>query len=471
MNSKLYSSLKKAGVPDQNLTLIVGVSGGPDSTALVGLLVEWSQKETSRRIVIAHFNHKLRPEADAEEALVHRLGERFGIEVISESGNVSSYAHDHKTSLHAAARTLRYRFLAEISLKTKQDIPSQNVYIVTAHHRDDQLETILMRLFNGSGVEGLSGIKPVSMCPGAMEIPLIRPLLSFRKQELVDYCKAEGLPFVEDQSNTDEAYPRSAIRETILPAITASFGEGVLNSILRSGELLRLTADFISSEIQRSFDDCRISATRTEIVVDYRAFSSYFCLVRLGILQRCARILAGDENRIPLERYQTADEGVASGEKETQLGCEITVCRFRENIHIYSVSPQWKPIVFAEGMFQIPGYGTLVVTQIPASEAVIPPPAGTLFIDAEQFNHNRTIIRPAIEGDAMTPLGANYLCSVLDLLRDADIPHHKRNAPVVENEGAIAALIPWRIAHNYRLTAQSRQAYRLTLIFPSADIF
>ena len=484
LSAKFDASLKKAGVPARDVTLIVGVSGGPDSSALLGLLVDWSKKETGRRIVIAHFNHKLRPEADAEEALVHRLAERFEVDVISDSGDVAAFSHDHKTSLHAAARTLRYQFLGNVARRLSEPPASHPVYLVTAHHRDDQVETILMRLFAGAGVEGLAGIKLVSPCPGAKEISLIRPLLAIPKQHLIDYCQTLDIPFAEDRSNSDESYPRSAIRETILPCIIESFGEGVVGSILRTSELMRLTADFVSAEIERSLKECQIAATRTEIIIDYRAFSSYFYLVRLGLIQRCARILAGDEisradscppyhqnNRIPLERFQAADDGVAAGEKEFQLGGGITVRRHRDKIHIFLAAVQWKSIDFAEGIHLIPGFGSLIVTRIPASQAVIPPPAGTLFIDAEQLkNLGRVIIRPAIAGDTMTPLGAKYPCSVFDLLRDADIPQHRRNAPVLDDDGAIAALIPLRIAHNYRLPAKSRQAYRLTSIFPSADI-
>lgn len=468
--ARLGSSLSRAGIPNHDATLIVGVSGGPDSTALLSLLSEWTVGKSSLKIIAAHFNHKLRPEADLEEQHVRHFANRLGVEFANESDDVAGYAQKQNVALHAAARTLRYRFLAKISLKTRQDNPSQSVYIVTAHHRDDQVETMLMRLFSGSGVEGLAGIKLVAPCPGYPEIPLVRPLLTFRKEELIEYCHERQLPFVEDSSNSDENYPRAVVRHKIVPLIRSSFGEGGIEAINRSGELLRLTADFLSGEIERHFDECRISATRVEIVVDYRAFSSYFCLVRLGILQRCSRILAGEDHRIPLERFQAADDSLGSVEKEIQLGKGISVRRFRDSVHIYSVQAAWEPIKFVPGIHQIPHYGTLIVTNVPVSAAVMPPPDGTLFIDSEQCNLESSIIRPAKPGDLFRPLGSKYSCSVLDLLRDAGKPHHKRNTPVIESDGSIAALLPLRIAHNYRLTAKSRQAYQLTSIFPSPDI-
>lgn len=470
VKSKLYLALQKAGVPDRNVTLIVAVSGGPDSTALLALLSEWSNVADGRRIIVAHFNHKLRPEADAEEALVRQTAIRFNAEFESTSADVAAYAQERKTSLHASARTLRYQFLGSLARRTSEQVAPNPVYIVTAHHLDDQIETILMRLFSGSGVEGLAGIKSISPCPGVQNIALVRPLLEIRKQNLIEYCHDRQLSFAEDRSNLDESYPRTAIRGRILPLIRATFGDSVIDSIARSGELLRLTADYVSTEIERNFNECRISATRTEIVVDYRAFSSYFCLVRLGIFQRSARILAGDDNRIPLERFQAADDCVSKSEGEIQLGAGIAVRRFRDSVHIYSTLTEWEPIRFVEGIIQIPDFGTLTVKLIPATEAVFPPSSGTLFIDAEQLNLDRAVIRPAKAGDRMWPLGASYSCSVLDMLRDAGTPHHKRQTPVLECDGVIAALLPLRIAHNYRLTAESRQAYRLMLTFPSTEI-
>lgn len=181
--------------------LLLAVSGGPDSMALLALADRW-RDETAIPISVATVDHGLRPGARREAEAVAAVCAARGLEhaILEWRGPKPA------TGLPAAAREARYALLAERARSIGADT------IVTAHHADDQAETVLMRLTRGSGPAGLAGMAALAPAPGAGGIWLARPLLSFSKADLVAHCRAEGLPFFDDPTNSDEAYRRPQLR-------------------------------------------------------------------------------------------------------------------------------------------------------------------------------------------------------------------------------------------------------------------
>jgi tRNA(Ile)-lysidine synthase len=461
--NRLSISLHDAGVDPELNALLVALSGGPDSTALLHLLTRWRENYPGLRLYAAHFNHQLRAEADSEQRFVTELCARLSVELYTGTGDIVSAATSAGVSIHVAARKLRYKFLAETSRRLASE-SGHLPFILTGHHADDQVETILMRLFAGSGVEGLAGIKSVTGCPGARDIKLIRPLLEIGHQELVEYCSANHLAFTRDQSNLDTAYPRAKLRADVIPVITRSFGDSARSGIGRTGKMLAMSAEFIDREISRAMEDCTVSASSDEIILDYNKFRSYFCLIRLALIQRSSRLLAGDDFRLPLERAESADSGLLGGSGEYQLGSGVGIWKFKSMLYIAYKSKTWPPIhISLDREIDLQGWGKLKFSIIDASQAVIPPTAGTLYLNADNIAIGEVTVRPAQPGDRMRPLGSNYLCRVTDLLRDEAVPPHRRLSPVLVSGDKIIALLSWRIDHNSRLTTNSRQALKVTL--------
>ena len=186
--------------------VLVAFSGGQDSTALLELLLDL-RKEMRIEVLLAHFNHKLRPGAGDDEAFVRSVAAARGISLTVGSRNVRLYARRRKTNLEEAARELRYAFLrraARAAGATK---------IATAHTRTDQAETVLMRLLRGAGGRGLAGIPPQ---PDAV---LIRPLIDVERGEIEAYLRRRGLPFRTDETNLDRRFLRNRLRLEILPLL------------------------------------------------------------------------------------------------------------------------------------------------------------------------------------------------------------------------------------------------------------
>lgn len=219
--------------------LLVAVSGGSDSVALLHLLLEAGYK----RLVVTHFNHCLRGRAsDRDAAFVNKLAAKLGLPCEVGSGDVRKLASLRKCSLETAAREARYAFFASVVRKYRTRT------VVLAHHADDQVETCLFNFLRGSGIAGLAGMKPRSerMVDGLI-LELLRPLLGLTKEDLLGYLKERKIPFREDASNAVAEASRNKLRLEILPRIGQLFGPSFKASIARNARLLVDEEDLLAS--------------------------------------------------------------------------------------------------------------------------------------------------------------------------------------------------------------------------------
>jgi tRNA(Ile)-lysidine synthase len=201
MQEVLDYLIKKVGFKDED-AVIVGVSGGPDSMALLNILLEL-KKEVDIKIVCAHVNHNVRKESNSEEEFIKNYCILNGIEF--ELLKIDSYGDDN---FHNEARTKRYNFFEELIKKYKSK------YLLTAHHGDDLIETILMRITRGSSLKGYSGFQKEFEING---YKLIRPLISYTKEDILKYNKQNKIKYVTDLSNEKDTYTRNRYRKYILP--------------------------------------------------------------------------------------------------------------------------------------------------------------------------------------------------------------------------------------------------------------
>lgn len=185
--------------------VLVACSGGGDSMCLLTLL--WNLRKTlDITLSVAHFNHQLRPEAAEEAEFVHSWCAKQGIPCIIGTENVAAQAAQTGRGLEETARELRYAFLE----RTRHDLAAHR--IATAHHAQDNSETLLLHLMRGSGLRGLGGIPPVRG-------NIVRPLLTAQRREIQSYLTRHHIPYVEDASNEDVRYTRNFIRHQILPLL------------------------------------------------------------------------------------------------------------------------------------------------------------------------------------------------------------------------------------------------------------
>ncbi len=221
-----------------NVRLLLGVSGGVDSVVLTDLLHRMGFTFT-----MAHANFQLRgEESERDEQFVRALAVRYGNELLVKHFDTKQYATEQKCAIQEAARELRYDWFSEIigewtgtDADRTKGTATTNYYMVTAHHADDNIETVLMHFFRGTGIQGLAGIQPE-----LRSRRLIRPLLPFRKHALLAYAAEQGLDFVEDSSNASDKYTRNYFRNQLLPQIREVYpqaDENLLHNIERFREV------------------------------------------------------------------------------------------------------------------------------------------------------------------------------------------------------------------------------------------
>jgi tRNA(Ile)-lysidine synthase len=210
-------------------TVVVGVSGGADSVALLRVFLAL-EKDRPKEIVVAHFNHQLRDDAQHDAQFVGALAEQFGLPFALGTADVRDEARRKGDGLEAAGRDTRYRFFEEVADHHRAH------FVATAHTADDQAETILHRILRGTGVGGLRGMREWRPLNGRQDIALVRPLLPVRRSALLQYLAAIGQAFREDPSNRSMRFTRNRIRHRLLPLLEEEYNPAVVEALLRLGE-------------------------------------------------------------------------------------------------------------------------------------------------------------------------------------------------------------------------------------------
>jgi tRNA(Ile)-lysidine synthase len=238
---RLLVEWRRLGLAQDDATVIVAVSGGADSTALLLALHELlTAKKLRLNFVVAHLDHGLRPGSGKDARWVAELSERSGFSFVSKRVNLASSKASE--NLEQAARKARYEFLLRTAQKQKA------ACVLTAHTLDDQAETIVMRLLRGSAAEGLSGMRALrSIVPGS-NILLVRPLLAWaRREETENFCRSRGIAFLTDEMNDDETFSRVRVRKQLLP-LMRSFNNRIVEALSRTSDLLNEDAAALAGE-------------------------------------------------------------------------------------------------------------------------------------------------------------------------------------------------------------------------------
>jgi tRNA(Ile)-lysidine synthase len=246
----LLDEWRRLELPVSEASVVVAVSGGADSTALLLGLDELIKKEKLRlQLTVAHLDHGLRDESKAEARWVSQLAKELGYDIVIAKANLrkksANSSANPKGNLEQAARRARYEFFLKTATKKQANL------VLTAHTLDDQAETILLRLLRGSAAEGLSGIPTVREIERGSKVRLARPLLSWaRRSDTEDYCRLRQIDFQVDEMNHDEMFARVRVRKQLLP-LMKSFNNRVVEALSRTATLLNEDALALSAEARR----------------------------------------------------------------------------------------------------------------------------------------------------------------------------------------------------------------------------
>jgi tRNA(Ile)-lysidine synthase len=294
-------------------TILVACSGGPDSTALFHLLLGLS-KVMKLKLGVIHFNHLLRGrESIRDERFVRRLAKNYQVPYYAGKGNVSRFRRQNNLSLEEAARTMRYDFFVKTARKYRRAV------IALAHTQNDQAETVLMRILQGTGLQGLSGIRPVLKING---IPFVRPLLSFTKKEIIAWLKKNRIPFCLDTSNLSDQFVRNKIRRRLLPWIAREINPRVVPALARIPSIIedesRAIADMEKDAWKRVFTGFR----RTQLSMNRAVFIQLTPSLQFRVINRALKKL-DPKSGLSFDAWQILREGLSRNRYRHSLPRDI----------------------------------------------------------------------------------------------------------------------------------------------------
>ena len=300
LEKRLIEYWRKNHLSQTGAQVIVACSGGPDSLALLDM-VHRLQATLRINVMAAHFEHGIRGDASKADAeFVQEYCVQRGIPFVMESADIPAICHTTGESLETGARRLRYAFLQKLANGY------ENAVIATAHHADDQAETVLMHLLRGSGIKGLSGIMP-------KRDNIIRPFLPFAKAELVAYCHEQKLAPRLDETNNEADCTRNKLRLELLPLLQNEYNNNIANNLCQLAETAR-AEDELLEKLCRQRADQLVSVNKDGTVsCSVRSFMAEPLAMQRRLIQHMAGLINEDLSFVHIEAFRQLIEADVTG--------------------------------------------------------------------------------------------------------------------------------------------------------------
>lgn len=429
--------------------VVVAVSGGPDSIALLHMFDRLRQG-WNLEICAAHMNHKLRSEADEEEEFVRRLCLDWQIPFFARAVNVRQTAEMESKTLEEAARDCRYCFFEELRTGLGAD------WIATAHHQDDHAETILMHLLRGSGIRGLRGILPIKG-------HIIRPLLCINKEEILKYLKANKLEYRLDQSNNDSQFFRNRIRNELLPYLK-EYNPSIVSNLNRLGVLVSDEQDFLEKDTEILFKQLVILQGNERAVIDNAGLLKLHPARQRRVLLRVLAELRGDFGWSALDVQMILDLSHKDGSsKKIILGRNIQVHKVYDQLVFCNTSKGRVEFCYP---ICIPGQIEIAATGEVYSAKIIPREGNIIkndhIGDEIQLDYDKLekdlFLRSRKAGDRISIPGMTGRKKVKDYFIDGKIPWQDRDQiPLITGQNQVYAIFGLLVGESARVDHTTRR--------------
>lgn len=270
LKEEILNTIKKYNLIEENDSIVVGVSGGPDSICLLHILNSLKTK-LNFKIYVAHINHMIRQEADSETEYVKEFCKKINVECFVKKVDVISMAQKEKKGTEEKGREIRYEFFEEILNKTNSN------KIATAHNNNDKVETILMNILRGSGTAGLKGIDPIR------DNKYIRPLIETNRKDIEKYCEENRLNPKYDKSNQENVYTRNKVRNILIPYIEKEFNPNILKAINRLSNVATAEDTYLNKISIEEFDIIK-EEDNNQIILNLKKFNNLNLVIKSRII-------------------------------------------------------------------------------------------------------------------------------------------------------------------------------------------
>ncbi|RCW41163.1 MULTISPECIES: tRNA lysidine(34) synthetase TilS [unclassified Halanaerobium] len=463
IKEKFIFFVKKYNLVSSGQKILLGVSGGPDSLAMLHLFCELKE-DWDIEIAVAHINHSLRKESDKEALFVEEKAKKYGIPFYIKKlkkGNLQK----NSNSVEAAARKCRLEFFNEI-------IENNDYHILSlAHQKNDQVETVLFNFFRGTGLRGLSGISPQSRING---INIIHPLLEISRKEILLYCQKQNLNPKFDKSNEKNIYTRNVIRNQIIPIIKEKINPSVDDVICRNSALIKKEDQFLNQISDEMYIKSIKKKNKKEIVLDLDELLLNDQVIVWRIIRKAYKVLNNNLDDLyydhVMEVYSLIKEKKTGKSLDLPFDIKVMISYnkviFRKNLD--SINPEDNKFKFK---FKLLGEVRLNELQSIKAE----------FVDKEEveFSRDKKIcfcdfekiksplyVRSRKDGDKFVPLGMEGSKKIKDFFIDEKVDKRNRDQiPIVaDSEDNIVWVAGFRVSEKVRIDKNTTKVLKLKLI-------
>lgn len=275
MKEKVLETIKKYNLIKDGDRLVLGVSGGPDSIAMLNILNDIKNDKKQHMnfdIIVAHVNHMIREEAIEDQKFVENFCKKKGVTFYAKSIDVQKIANNKKIGTEEAGRNARYEFFDEILEKENAN------KIAIAHNKNDKIETIIMNMLRGSGIAGLKGIEPIK------NNKYIRPLIECERFEIEEYCAQNGIEPRIDRTNFENVYTRNKVRNIVIPFIKKEFNPNIIQTMDRLSDLVKEEDEYLENVVEEKYKEYVQQEEKKQIVMDLKGFNKQEKVIKSRLL-------------------------------------------------------------------------------------------------------------------------------------------------------------------------------------------
>jgi tRNA(Ile)-lysidine synthase len=457
--------------------VLVGVSGGSDSVALLHLLNRMARQETwAFRLHVAHVDHQLRgEESSADAEFVRNISRDLGLPCTAEAVDVRAEAARSSASIEQAARQCRYAFYERTCLRLGLST------VALAHQADDNAETVLQRIVRGTGLRGLGGIRPARAIRPGSNIRVVRPLLSVARAELETYLRACDIPHRHDASNDLLSHTRNRLRHEVLPRLAEHVNPQVVDALVRLAEQARELDAYLSATCERMLESMVVEEREGELILHAPTLRRRARPIQTQLVRQALWRIGAGEGELTYGHFRavTALAADDAGSRSLDLPGGVRVVRLYDRL-VFGYAGGEEPAtagsdevrVPLEGVVRLPdGVHELEVDGFAAVSEEIAvhlsrvggrgDSSGEEWLDAEQI-HPPLTARLRRDGDRFFPLGMPGMKKLSDFFIDEkiDVRARERTVLLCDRLGPIW-VIPLRIDQRVRLTPATRQVMRV----------
>ncbi len=455
-------------------SVLVGVSGGPDSVALLHVLKRLTPRY-SLNLIVAHLNHGLRRKAsDTDADFVADLADQLNLRCIIRKLDVREYRQRCKLSLEEASRVLRHRFIQQAAEEHAIN------RIALGHHQDDNAELMLMYFFRGSGPLGLAGIPPIRG-------NIVRPLIHTSRSDILSFLKAERIRYVSDASNQDMRFLRNRIRLELLPDLKKNYNPLVTQAITRSAQVLRDENDWIEAMLEPIYQQSLSKSADGRTMLRVNDIRRFHVAVLRRLVRKALCEIKGDLRRISFRHITAIVRLILTGPARGRLDIPGGIRVYRSENIIYFLRDDGRRKRAERGTnftahdspanfeYLISGPGTFFVKELDQrirfSEGTLKKSLDltrsgqhTVYFDMDKLRFP-LVLRNFRPGDRFNPLGIKGTQKLKKFFINSKIPRSGRKAcPLLLSEGNIVWVVGHRISDRVKIEPSTRRYFKGELL-------